>query len=117
MLDALHNATRAGMAFPDAAFVMNTWDAPYCDRASKCRVPVFSLIKRWDWGRGTSEQADVLLPFFNHFYQARDEGMGGWGILGGRGVLFCPFPSPHQHSSETRDDHLHALKHAPDHQP
>jgi hypothetical protein len=29
---------------------------------------VFSLIKQWDWGTGSSPQTDVLIPFFNHHY-------------------------------------------------
>lgn len=33
-----------------------------------CTVPVFSLIKRWDYDRQTSNEVDVLHPFFNHVY-------------------------------------------------
>lgn len=34
-----------------------------------CYVPLFSLIKQWDWEGGKGRQADVLLPFFNHVYE------------------------------------------------
>ncbi|KAG2496742.1 hypothetical protein HYH03_005151 [Edaphochlamys debaryana] len=34
-----------------------------------CTVPLFSLIKSWDYARGFSHEPDVLLPFFNHYYQ------------------------------------------------
>ncbi|GFR51836.1 hypothetical protein Agub_g14300, partial [Astrephomene gubernaculifera] len=33
-----------------------------------CPVPLFSLIKSWDYSKNTSKEADVLLPFFNHVY-------------------------------------------------
>ena len=76
LVDGLTNATQQhGLTFPDTAFLLNTWDEPRCPAPSslgampKCRVPVFSLIKRWDWERGVGLQTDVLLPFFNHYYQ------------------------------------------------
>jgi hypothetical protein len=31
-------------------------------------VPVFSLIKQWDWKSVSGVQRDVLIPFFSHFY-------------------------------------------------
>ncbi|KXZ53929.1 hypothetical protein GPECTOR_6g847 [Gonium pectorale] len=33
-----------------------------------CAVPLFSLIKSWDYAAHSSEETDVLLPFFNHVY-------------------------------------------------
>lgn len=66
----LENATRLGVKFPDSAFLMNTWDQARCGRTPPlCSVPVFSLIKKWDWERSAGVQADILLPFFNHVYQ------------------------------------------------
>lgn len=37
-----------------------------------CHAPVLSLIKQWSRseGRGSSQFSDILVPFFNHMYEA-----------------------------------------------
>eukprot|EP00198_Chlamydomonas_reinhardtii_P001116 XP_001690451.1 predicted protein [Chlamydomonas reinhardtii] len=95
----LRNATRAGLTFPDSLYLMNVWDEGRCVRddnsaggaAAKtagsgksgkakpaqarspktpaCTVPLFSLIKSWDYAAADSAETDVLLPFFNHVYE------------------------------------------------
>lgn len=32
-------------------------------------MPLFSLIKSWDYAAADSAETDVLLPFFNHVYE------------------------------------------------
>jgi len=67
----LINATQNGVKLPDTVALLNTWDEPRCGRRTpRCRVPVFSLIKQWNWASGTGVQTDVLIPFFNHYYQS-----------------------------------------------
>ncbi|EFJ45679.1 hypothetical protein VOLCADRAFT_94091 [Volvox carteri f. nagariensis] len=97
IVQGLRNGTRAGLQFPNTVFLMNVWDEGRCHRdepanasasigapatsttssssdpafrakAPRCTVPVFSLIKSWDYETGSSNETDVLLPFFNHVY-------------------------------------------------
>ncbi|KAG2440781.1 hypothetical protein HXX76_003637 [Chlamydomonas incerta] len=95
----LRNATRAGLAVPDSLYLMNVWDEGRCVRDDNsaggavaktagsgkggkakpakprspktpaCTVPLFSLIKSWDYAAADSAETDVLLPFFNHVYE------------------------------------------------
>ncbi|KAG2442031.1 hypothetical protein HYH02_009823 [Chlamydomonas schloesseri] len=42
---------------------------PRSPKTPACTVPLFSLIKSWDYGAADSAETDVLLPFFNHVYE------------------------------------------------
>ncbi|GLI64364.1 hypothetical protein VaNZ11_007608 [Volvox africanus] len=77
IVQGLRNSTRRGLVFPDTVYLMNVWDEGRCYRDDDprlgkfppCTVPVFSLIKSWNYSSGTSSETDVLLPFFNHVYE------------------------------------------------
>lgn len=77
IVQGLNNGSRAGLTYPDTVFLMNVWDEGRCvhdddprvGRVPRCILPVFSLIKSWDYQRRTSNETDVLLPFFNHIYE------------------------------------------------
>lgn len=71
MVEGLNNASSQGMQMQDTLLFVNTWDAPRCNKDKArppCVVPVFSLIKQWDWKAGSGLQQDILVPFFSHFY-------------------------------------------------
>ena len=73
IVEGLTNATRRGLQLPNTIAALNTWDEPRCSGRergdSPCLVPLFSLIKKWDYQNRRSIQADdVLVPFFSHFY-------------------------------------------------
>eukprot|EP00798_Chlamydomonas_sp_ICE-L_P015949 gene15948-22083_t len=78
MVDGLKNSTthpEHALTFPDTAFLLNVWDQPRCPspvmgRTPRCKVPIFSLIKQWDWEKNEGLQTDILVPFFNHFYDS-----------------------------------------------
>ncbi|GIL83630.1 hypothetical protein Vretifemale_12300, partial [Volvox reticuliferus] len=78
IVQGLRNSTRRGLVFPDTVYLMNVWDEGRCYRddddprpvkGPPCTVPVFSLIKSWNYSTATSTETDVLLPFFNHVYE------------------------------------------------
>ncbi|GIL52125.1 hypothetical protein Vafri_8051 [Volvox africanus] len=77
IVQGLRNSTRRGLVFPDTVYLMNVWDEGRCyhdddprrGKLPPCTVPVFSLIKSWNYSSGTSRETDVLLPFFNHVYE------------------------------------------------
>uniref|UniRef100_A0A7R9YW00 Glycosyl transferase CAP10 domain-containing protein n=1 Tax=Chlamydomonas euryale TaxID=1486919 RepID=A0A7R9YW00_9CHLO len=69
IVDGVNNASaQHGLRLQDTVLVLNTWDEPRCTKSLHCTMPVFSLIKQWDWRAGRGLQSDVLLPFFSHFY-------------------------------------------------
>lgn len=67
LVNGTHHATHP-IVYPDTVMFLNTWDEPYCRGRIMCTVPVFSLIKRWNFERSKSLASDVLFPFFNHYY-------------------------------------------------
>jgi len=71
MQGAVANATKAGVQFPDCVFIMSTWDEPRCplQYPALCTAPIMSIIKQWDPSRKSSIYTDILVPFFNHFYE------------------------------------------------
>lgn len=70
IVEGLTNATKRGLKLPNTIAALNTWDEPRCiGKESPCSVPLFSLIKQWDYKNNRSILADdVLVPFFSHFY-------------------------------------------------
>eukprot|EP00798_Chlamydomonas_sp_ICE-L_P018187 gene18187-24626_t len=78
MLKELNNSANHPehpLTFPDTAFLLNLWDHPHCPlpvmgQTPRCKVPMFSLIKQWDWEKGEGLQTDILVPFFNHAYDS-----------------------------------------------
>ncbi|KAG2426194.1 hypothetical protein HXX76_013175 [Chlamydomonas incerta] len=59
-------ARALGLALPDCVFTFNLHDTPLCRQLGGCRVPVFSLHKRFDAAANRSIDSDVLLPHLGH---------------------------------------------------
>ncbi|EFJ50044.1 hypothetical protein VOLCADRAFT_89007 [Volvox carteri f. nagariensis] len=60
-----------GVVPPDTVFLITMRDHPFCPRRGhSCKVPVFSIIKRWNATTNTSHELDVLLPQFIHVYDS-----------------------------------------------
>jgi hypothetical protein len=57
------------VTLPDTLFFLSMRDQPYCPRRGRdCKLPVFSIIKRWGRSTNASDDHDVLLPQFVHVY-------------------------------------------------
>ncbi|KAG2436014.1 hypothetical protein HYH02_011726 [Chlamydomonas schloesseri] len=61
-------ARALGLALPDCVFAFNLHDTPVCRQLGGCRVPLFSLHKRFDAAANRSIDSDVLLPHLGHAF-------------------------------------------------
>ncbi|GLC46551.1 hypothetical protein PLESTM_001888200 [Pleodorina starrii] len=69
LAEAMRNGTAAGVVPPDSVFLVSMPDIAVCPQRGKgCKVPVFSMCKRWVAGANASDDYDVLLPHFGHMY-------------------------------------------------
>ncbi|GLI63223.1 hypothetical protein VaNZ11_006112, partial [Volvox africanus] len=69
LVGGLRNGSVQGLTIPDTVFLISMRDHPYCHiRDRECKVPTFTIIKRWNVTSNTSDYLDVLLPQYTHVY-------------------------------------------------
>ncbi|PNH09843.1 KDEL motif-containing protein 2 [Tetrabaena socialis] len=55
-----------GLHLPDTIFELNVFDEPTCRLTRGCRLPVFSMHKRYNFTTNRSMDSDVLFPHLAH---------------------------------------------------